>query len=219
MQLLKLEVLNGCCTSQADNNTSILELCIMETNDLWKKLYHELKFEDYISCYSPKLLEKINNSLLDHGKVRNNGCENCGIIYLFHPVGESLNKSFDLQSDKVINIKDIIYSALENRPTTLEGFNEKYELPKWLNCENMPKQPIHRGRKIKHHDEKYEKYQTLLDYLKHKIDVITRRQIAELLSIKISDYDFGELPELVDFSSNKLLFQKIPASLSQVMKS
>jgi len=52
MQFLKIEISSKCCTSQADGKGRIVEFCNINTKKLWDKLYHELKFEKYVSSYS-----------------------------------------------------------------------------------------------------------------------------------------------------------------------
>ena len=48
MQFLKLKTEDGCCTSQSNGETSVLEWCILDTDKIWSKLYIELNFEKYI---------------------------------------------------------------------------------------------------------------------------------------------------------------------------
>jgi hypothetical protein len=230
MQFLKLDISNGCCTSQANNDATILEWCIIDKDALFKKLYDELEFERYVSSYSPKLLETINNSLLQNGKVRNRGCDNCGIIYLFQTLDKELVK-FSIRPDDVVKIEDIIYLALESRPSTAKELDEKYDVPYWFDPSIMPEYATKNGKRIIHptkynsvsEDSKYiysyekcNNYYILTKFLDGNFNKsITREQIHILLSIKISDYDWVSKEEFdeyehgdINFESDELLFQK-----------
>jgi hypothetical protein len=233
MQFLKIEIHSKCCTSQADGNGRIVEWCNINTKKLWDKLYHELKFEKYVSSYSPELLQKIHSALLRRKKIRNQGCDNCGTVYLFQPLDEELRVDFDINSRDVMQIQDLIYLVLENRPCTADEIEEKYKLPDWFDYAIMPEYATKNGKRIiyttketrKHNiledekwiysDEKCDRYRTLIKYLTNEFDDnITREQIGELLSIKISDYNWATEEEYSDDlgiprDSNELLFQKV----------
>jgi len=227
MQFLKLEVNNGCCTSQANNEATIIEWCIIDKDTLFKKLYKELDYEKYVSSYSPKLLEKINNSLLQNGKVRNRGCGNCGIIYLFQTLDKELIK-FNIHPYEVIKIEDIIYLALGDRPSTAEELNKDYDVPYWFDPSNLPEYATKNGKIIlrptkqskksedEYSHERFNNYYILIKYVNGEFNKnITHEQISVLLSIKISDYDWICKEEFndylhgdINFESDELLFQK-----------
>jgi hypothetical protein len=237
MNFLKIKILSGCCTGQANGKGRILEWCNIEVEKLWNKLYKELKFEDYVSSYSPELLEKIHDALLKRGSVRNEGCDNCGTIYLFQPSDKEFESNFEINSHDVIKIKDLIYLVMEDRPCSASEIEEKYKLPDWFDYAFMPEYAHKNDKRIRYstqesrkhnisEDEKYiyseekcDRYMTLKKYLENKLeDNITREQITELLSIKISDYDWIMKEDYDDdlgvniprnSKSNKLLFQKI----------
>jgi len=119
IQFMKLKISNYCCSSQLNNETSIVEWCVMDIKDFWTMIAKELKFDKYVN--DEKSLKKLQNKLLEYGRVRDVGCENCRKIYLFQRMNVKLsgclNKSINgycdsdnsmwLQSDDIKSIEDI----------------------------------------------------------------------------------------------------------------
>ena len=117
---MKLKISNKCCSYQHNNETSIVEWCVMDVKDFWTMIAKELKFDKYVN--DEKSLKKLQNTLLGYGRVRDVGCENCRKIYLFQRMNVKLsgrlNKSINgycdgdnsmwLQSDDIKSIEDIV---------------------------------------------------------------------------------------------------------------
>ena len=224
---MKIDINWSCCSSQADGQGRIIEFCIMDIKNLMDKLYKELNFEKYASKYSQKKLKNIYDALLQRKRIRNKGCERCGTVYLFQSLDESI-ESFDIDTRNVMQIDDLIYLVLEDKPTSANEIKQKYELPDWFNRATIPEHPIKNSKGICYpyklnldedetyiySQEKCDSYRTLKNYLQNKlIDNITREQINQLLSIKISDYDWTKEKHSDDIDilsdSNRLLFKRV----------
>ena len=115
IQFMKLKISNKCCSSQVNNETSIVEWCIMDIKDFWLLMAKELKFDKFVN--DEKSLKKLQNKLLEYGHVRCMGCERCRTIYLFQymkvKLSDRINSSLYndnsmwLQSDNIKSIGDI----------------------------------------------------------------------------------------------------------------
>jgi len=112
---MKLKISNKCCSSQVNNETSIVEWCIMDIEDFWLLMAKELKFDKFVN--DEKSLKKLQKRLLEYGRVRCMGCERCRTIYLFQHMNVKLSgcinsslyndNSMWLQSDDIKSIGDI----------------------------------------------------------------------------------------------------------------
>ena len=115
IQFMKLKISNYCCSSQVNNETSIVEWCILDIEEFWSTMAKELKFEKYVN--DEKSLKKLQKRLLQYGHVRSIGCDKCRTIYLFQhmtvKLSDCLNSSLFgdnslwLQSDNIKTIEDI----------------------------------------------------------------------------------------------------------------
>jgi hypothetical protein len=138
MQFLKLQKINGCCTSQASGETRILEWCTMSPDELWDKLYFELDVGKYISKYiSANRLKTIRDAIFEAGRVKNNkDCDSCVTLYLFQPLASSLNKRFNIDGRKTDEINHIISSIASakfdsDKENLFDYVKKNYNIPLW----------------------------------------------------------------------------------------
>ena len=209
MQFIKFKILNGCCTSQADNQMTILESTTITQAELWDKLYNELNIQKYIpeNCSKIILLDKIQDMVFKIGKVRDDRmCGICGITYLFN---EPIKIS---KKNNAPSICSIVKSVIESNPSSIKELNKNYKLPKWFNSVVIPKYPTRLKIQVEN-EILYNRYITLIKYLNNNFENnITKFQTIELLSIKIQDYDWNcEDWEDKDMyiGSDRLLFEKV----------
>ena len=208
MQFIKLKTISGCCSGWAKNETHILEWCVLSESDLFDKIFKELKIK-------PSL--KLKNYLLRLGKIRNNGCENCKIVYMFQR--DKMAVPLDLTRCNIFRVDEFLESAEEDLPCNTDELEENYYLPKWLVYSNMPNYATKNGKRISYKEDKFkvENYDVLQKYSKGELNNnISFDQINSLLRIEINDYDWSN--KKGEMRSGGRLFQKIEGTFAYIEK-
>ncbi len=122
LQFIKLKTSHYCCSSQVNNETSIVEWCIMDIEEFWKTMAKELAFEKYVN--NEKSLKELQKRLYNLGKVRKVGCENCRTIYLFQRIKQKLSDDINpslfgdfslwIKSDEIKTIEEVAKKLFNN---------------------------------------------------------------------------------------------------------
>jgi len=206
MQFIKIKTSHYCCSSQVNNEFKIVEWCIMDKSEMFKKIFKELKIKSSL---------KLEKYLLRLGKIRSNGCENCKTVYMFQKVGKKLIDPFD-RASVVMDAEELLELVQEEMPCTIDELNENYYLPKWFVFKEMPDYATKDGKRILYKEDKFKvnNYQTLQEYANGKIKDITFNQIDSLMRIKISDYDLSKK----QIQSDDPLFQRIEGTFAYIEK-
>ena len=132
MNFLKLKTNDGCCTSQANGETSIVEWCVMDKNKIWDKLCVELNFEKYIPKYCSKNhIKKIQDIIFSKGMIKKHTKCNCQTIYLFQPLEQALVKRIEPNETKIKTIEEFI-GTIDDDTHIFEFVKQNYKLPDWF---------------------------------------------------------------------------------------
>ena len=127
IQFMKLKISNYCCSSQVNNETSIVEWCILDIEEFWSTMAKELKFEKYVN--DEKSLKKLQKRLFEYGHVRSMGCDKCRTIYLFQHIkvklSNCLNYTSSLFGDNSLWLKSDNIKTIEDTVNNLFAKKEK----------------------------------------------------------------------------------------------